>query len=85
MVEVAFEKRVVEAQLANGLSKVVFTKLNGDVREMIATRDMKIIPEGVQPTGNVTTKHDSVVTVYDVENDGWRSFRLENLIEISKE
>ena len=83
--EKAFEKVTVEAQLAVGLSKVSFYKLDGTVREMICTKDMSIIPVDRCPTIEGFARTSDNITVYDVEADGWRSFILGNLIAIDKE
>jgi WYL_2, Sm-like SH3 beta-barrel fold len=83
--EQAFEKVTVEAQLAVGLSKVSFYKLDGTVREMICTKDMSIIPADRRPTTEGSVRTSDNITVYDVEADGWRSFILGNLIAIDKE
>lgn len=83
--EKAFEKVTVEAQLAVGLSKVSFYKLDGAVREMICTKDMSIIPVDRRPTTEGSARTSDNITVYDVEADGWRSFILGNLIAIDKE
>lgn len=84
-VETAFDKAVVEAQLAAGLSRVQFYKVDGSIRELVCTRDMTIIPEDRRPTTEGRSKNTTTVTVYDVEEKGWKSFILENLICIDKE
>lgn len=84
-VEVAFDKAVVEAQLASGLSRVQFYKISGEIREMVCTRDMTIVPEDKRPSTEGKAKATSTVTVYDVEDNAWKSFVLENLICIDKE
>lgn len=85
MVETPFEKSVVEAQLATGLSRIQFYKVNGDIREMVCTRDMTLVPVDKHPTTEGKAKSSSTVVVYDVEDDSWKSFILENLIAIDRE
>lgn len=87
MTEVMWNRAEVEAKLAKGLSRIQFYKVDGTLREMVVTRDMTIIPEDQRPT----TEHPSrkisnaTITVYDVEQDAWKSFILENLVCIDKE
>jgi hypothetical protein len=85
--EVGFEKSVVEAQLAVGLSRIQFYKTDGSLREMVVTRDMSIIPEDKRPSNDGKTRmlSDTTIPVYDVESNSWKSFVLENLIVIDRE
>jgi hypothetical protein len=68
-------------QLRTGLCNVKFTKVNGDTRDMTCTLVEDSIPlearpktddEGVQATL-------SVIKVYDVKAEGWRSFKVDNV------
>jgi|DEB0MinimDraft_6_1074348.scaffolds.fasta_scaffold46809_2 hypothetical protein len=64
--------------LETSVVKLTFEKVNGDTRVMRATLD---VPE-------YTPDHDSIMErnvclVWDVEADGWRSFRWDNLISYS--
>lgn len=70
--------------LSKGLVHITFTKVDGTVREIIATKNFDIIPSDRVPSGTGTLK-SGVISVYDVENDGWRSFRPEYLIKWSVE
>ena len=84
--EKKFDKAVVEAQLATGLSRVQFYKVDGTIREIVCTRDMTIIPFDKRPTTDgKALRSDTTVSVYDVEANSWKSFILENLIFIDKE
>ena len=72
-----------------GVHSISFYKLNGDLRDMEAvTRDPSLIPEGSYSSGNdnlgaqpgdVVPRH---VSVWDIKNQNWRSFVIENLIMI---
>ena len=69
--------------LQNGLSEVTFIKVNGDVRVMTCTLDDTIIPADLLPKTSATSDavkvNETTVSVYDVNADGWRSFRVENV------
>lgn len=75
----------VKSVLSNGLSNVTFYKLDGTLREMVATRDPSIIPRDKQKSKGNKSESSDVVTVYDVEVDGWRSFVLTNLVSIDRQ
>ena len=62
--------------LRKGTVIVTFTKRNGEVRELVCTLQAGVIPE----VYGSTPPSDSLVTVWDLENDAWRSFRVDSLI-----
>ena len=66
--------------LKNNLVKVVFTKVNGDERTMNCTLHDSILPE---PTITETEKkvNQDAISVWDTDNDGWRSFRVDSIKE----
>lgn len=66
-------------QLTDRICRVVFTKKNGEERDMKCTRNMTIIPENQTPKGVETAVNTEVIKVYDVLAEGWRSFRVENV------
>ena len=76
------KQEIVDA-LNEGLVNLQFKKVNGELRNMCGTRNLNIIAEEYHPKGEGKTisDPDSVVTLFDVEANGWRSFRVENLIE----
>lgn len=65
--------------LTTDIVTVTFTKKDGSKREMICTT----IPDYLPETGTVYTKPDpNVVTVWDLEQNGWRSFRFDSVRSI---
>ena len=64
---------------------VEFTKKNGDKRKMKCTTNLDIIPESEYPQeGNKFTYNtEEVVRAFDVEAEGWRSFRIDSVDAIS--
>ena len=57
-----------------------YLKKDGTVREAYGTRNTNIINEyNASPRGNSSEK-DGVITYYDIEFEGWRSFKIENFI-----
>jgi hypothetical protein len=68
----------------HGLVEVTFTKVNGETRDMRATRNPDEIPKKFHPKPSAVCKEESEETVrcFDVEAEGWRSFRVDSLIKI---
>jgi len=68
--------------LVNGLCTVNFIKLDGTTREMICTLNVDLIPEEYKPKGQKKTRdNNNVLSVYSPK-DGWRSFKVDNVISI---
>ena len=66
----------LEHALATGAVEVVFTKLDGSRRTMLATRN----PSLFNSNGEVGDNDSYMVTVWDLMNDGWRSIRKHSVI-----
>lgn len=62
--------------------RVSFTKLDGTIRNMECTTNIDLIPIEFHPKQKESTlkPNDKVVCVYDLENNGWRSFIADNVI-----
>ena len=67
----------------NSVVTVFFTKVNGESRVLQATLSPDFIPEEHRPTGNTPRiQSEDAICVYDVENEGWRAFRVEGITHI---
>ena len=52
----------------------------GDLRKMKCTKALSYIPDDKHPIGkNIMNLNEDVIRVYDVEADGWRSFRADSI------
>ena len=79
------EKHELKQILENGVVTVVFTKKDGTERTMKCTLLPEYLPhqgatllvEGANRKENI-----DVLSVWDVDENGWRSFRLESVKEI---
>ena len=78
--------------LHRSVCKVVFVKANGTVRTMYATLMPQYLPvrEAVDATAIVQQKpikprSDTLVTVWDVEQGGWRAFNIPAMISIEED
>lgn len=73
-------RELVENLLATSKQvKVKFTKVDGSVRDMVCTRDSTIIPPQ-EPSTRKKKENPTVCSVWDVEANGWRSFRYDSVI-----
>lgn len=71
-------------QLRTGVTTITFTKVDGTERVMKATLDRSLLPEQMDVEEYISEKrqNEDVLAVWDVEKEGWRSFRLENVIRV---
>ena len=72
-------------QLRSGVYRFSYFKIDGDIREARGTLDLSRIPAEHQPkplSGAPDVRPESYETFryYDIDAEGWRSFRLENFI-----
>ena len=80
------KKTQIIEDLKQGQVTVTFTKVNGDKRVMTCT-----LQEGVIPTAKkddpltqkkVRAINTEVCSVWDINAEGWRSFRWANVVEV---
>ncbi len=77
-------KDMIKNLLHVGEVSITFTKKDGTERALKCTLSESIIPDEHTPKGESTrTKNESVQAVYDLENEGWRSFSWDSIIEVS--
>lgn len=73
----AFDKETIKNTLRSGIHQVVFTKKDGTERVMMCTLSEDVIPQEHKPKeGSSHKPNDSVLAVFDVEKQGWRSFTI---------
>jgi hypothetical protein len=70
----------MKALLKSNTVEVTFTKVNGEQRVMTCTLKEDVIPKYEKKTESVRVKSDSSVSCFDVNANGWRSFKPENVI-----
>jgi hypothetical protein len=61
---------------------VKFTKKDGSDRTMICTLKEEKIPNEKLPKTAEKQKNEEVLPVFDLESQGWRSFRWDSIKEI---
>ena len=70
-------------QLQTSLCRVIFTKLNGEERDMLCTLKEGVIPRATKDPitqKKVRDLNEEVLAVWDVNKKGWRSFRVSNVV-----
>ena len=70
-------------QLRESILVVTFNKLNGDERVLTCTKDFKIIPESHRPKTDKEPPEGNV-TVWDINAEGWRSFKYNRVTKVTK-
>lgn len=70
--------------LKDNVVKVKFTKVNGDERILKCTLQGSFLPEMVS-TESTRKKNEDVLSVWDIDNSGWRSFRLDSVVSYNLE
>jgi hypothetical protein len=65
--------------LSNDIVTVTFTKKDGSLREMLCTTISSYLPGGESESPSTSVPSDTVVTVWDLENQGWRSFKFDSI------
>ena len=76
------EKDWLRTLLHEGVVGITFIKKDGSERLMQCTLSESKIPSEFAPKGSEKAKSDEVLPVFDVENDGWRSFRWDSIKKI---
>jgi hypothetical protein len=76
------EKNWLKEQLRRGEVTVEFVKKDGSARTMICTLSESQIPTDFVPKGAAKTQSDEALAVFDVEQQGWRSFRYDSITKI---
>jgi hypothetical protein len=75
------DKDMVKKDLAEKICQITFTKADGSTRVMNCTLNPTMIPvvEAKESTGKTKAENPEVQPVYDVEVQGWRSFRWDSV------
>ena len=82
-----FFKKWVKEHINFGPVTVVFTKKDGSERTMKCTTNANMVPKLEESTDTKREKkpNEDVMSVYDLEAAGWRSFRWDSVKQIKLE
>jgi hypothetical protein len=79
---VPITREMMVNKLREGKCRVLFTKINGEERDMECTLEEVYIPDSAKPKNQDDDGLQTmlkVIKAYDVKAQGWRSFRVENV------
>lgn len=77
------QKETLKNLLRENVLSVVFIKRDGSERVMECTLKPDLLPvqdENTESKDKVRTENPDVIQVYDLENTGWRSFRVDSVL-----
>lgn len=81
-----YNKYDLKQQLQGGVVTVVFEKKDGTMRTMRCTLLAEYLPAPTGPqllTEDTRAENDNVLSVWDIDNGGWRSFRLDSIKQLT--
>jgi hypothetical protein len=74
-------KEELKEYLQQNSATVVFTKADGSERTLKCTLQESMLPVVEQKeSSKVKVSNPNTLSVWDIENKGWRSFRLDSII-----
>lgn len=79
----AYDKSTILAAARQGVITVRFTKKNGDERIMKCTLLSEYLPQQKDIEEVSTKENSNLLAVWDVEANGWRSFRIDSVISLN--
>lgn len=72
----------LKSQMRNGVVEFSYTKKDGSERLAKGTLNFEIMGEENQPKAGVDYDSNNTTRYFDVNSNGWRSFKNENFIKI---
>jgi hypothetical protein len=85
-----FEKYELKQILDNNIVTVVFTKVDGTERELKCTLLPEYLPskpvvagQQLLTEGLTRAENPNTISVWDMENNGWRSFRTDSVKNVT--
>ena len=82
-----FTKENLTGLLRENVATITFTKVNGTERVMRCTLLSDYVPNSVKSNGEMilekSPKNDNNVSVWDIDANGWRSFRVGSIKSVS--
>jgi len=77
---------IIKSMLSEGVYKITFTKVNGETREMPCTLNADMLPSPKVTEDKEKTErkiNTENLSVWCTDKNGWRSFKLANVVEIA--
>jgi len=76
-----WDKESLASALRSNVLEVSFVKKDGSGRIMKCSLQEKFLP-AKEETDKVKKENENVLSVWDIDNNGWRSFRLESIVSV---
>lgn len=70
-------------KLRAGECRVIFTKLNGEQRDMHCTLNFDLIAEDKRPKNGGAEYSDEMIRAFDINKQEFRTFKVANVISFS--
>jgi hypothetical protein len=77
-----FTKNELSEKLRNGILEVSFTKADGSSRVMKCSLMEQFLPPMMGESETTTKDNPNVLAVWDIDNKGWRSFRINSIVDV---
>tara|TARA_R110000796_G_scaffold7158_1_gene24863 strand:+ start:81 stop:464 length:384 start_codon:yes stop_codon:yes gene_type:complete len=85
--KIMFNRNDILEALRERECRVIFKKANGEERDMICTLQEGVIPAATQADPlsqkKIRSISEEVIPVWDINAEGWRSFRVDSIISFS--
>jgi hypothetical protein len=81
--EVTVERNEMIKHLQIRECVVLFKKVDGTERRMRCTLNDQLIENGTIAEREVKARNENTIAVWDIENKGWRSFRVDSVIDFN--
>lgn len=72
-------KYKLQTLLRDNVMEISFTKVNGEQRTMRCTLKTALLPEPPKEGPMTHPKPENVLPVWDIDKNGWRSFRVDSV------
>ncbi len=74
----------LKEKLQNGIVHFTYKKKDGTMRTAKGTTMLDLIPEENHPKGGVSNKPEGYVYYWDLDREGWRSFKNANFVKVDE-
>ena len=81
MADIRYNKEQMITELKENVCSVIFEKRDNSVRQMHCTLNPEFAPWILRTKGKGAPTHQDVVAVWDIEKIGWRSFRVNSVLQ----
>ena len=81
MADIRYNKEQMISTLQENVCSVMFEKKNNSVRQMHCTLNPEFAPWILRTKGKGAPRHEGVIAVWDIEERGWRSFRVKSVLQ----